>query len=322
MTHPVDNVSTPRKYPFAKMRLDDTHQLDAIEGRFTCTQCNRSRKFYCYNCYVPVGNVCDFIPHVEIPIDIDIIKHKKEIDGKSTSAHAAVLAKERVNVYAYPNMPDYSKMDGVILIFPSAKSLTVPQLFNQRVRLKTENNYGLPKGHNIGTMLRWRIDEVKDEPEEGDQQHNFKVYTYDNLPVKRAIFIDSTWNQSRGIYKDERLKGLPTVVLQNRFSQFWRHQRGSPRWYLATVEAVHQFLLEVHVNAWGLNRHYRGLDNLEIGQGFYETARLIDAEATNEARDAPYNGQYDNLLFFFANMYDIIHKYYDHNQLKSYRRPI
>ncbi|XP_011205554.1 tRNA-uridine aminocarboxypropyltransferase 1 [Bactrocera dorsalis] len=322
MTHPLENVvSTPRKYPFAKMRLDDTHQLDAIEGRFTCTQCNRSRKFYCYNCYVPVGNVGDFIPHVEIPIDIDIIKHKKEIDGKSTSAHAAVLAKDRVHVYAYPDMPDYSKMDGVILIFPSAKSLTVPQLFNQRVRLKTENNYGLPKGHNIGTMLRWRIDEIKDEPEEGEE-YTDKVYTYDNLPVKRAIFIDSTWNQSRGIYKDERLKGLPTVVLQNRFSQFWRHQRGSPRWYLATVEAVHQFLLEVHVNAWGLNRQYRGLDNLEIGQGFYETARLVDTEATNVARDAPYNGQYDNLLFFFANMYDIIHKYYDHNQLKSYRRPI
>ncbi|CAD7015463.1 unnamed protein product [Ceratitis capitata] len=236
MTHPVEMVTASRKYPFAKMRLDDTHQLDEIEGRFTCVHCNRSRKFYCYNCYVPVGSVGDFLPHVEIPIDIDIIKHKKEIDGKSTSAHAAVLARDRVKVYEYPDMPDYSKMDGVILIFPSVKSLTVPQLFNQPVRLKTENNYGLPKGHNIGTMLRWRIDEVKDETVKDVEDCTNIVYTYENLPVKRAIFIDSTWNQSRGIYKDERLKGLPTVVLQNRYSQFWRHQRGSPRWYLATVK--------------------------------------------------------------------------------------
>ncbi|XP_067632583.1 tRNA-uridine aminocarboxypropyltransferase 1 [Eurosta solidaginis] len=321
MSHDVEIVSASRKYPFAKMRLDNTHRLDAIEGRFTCSQCNRSRKFYCYNCYVPVGNVGDFLPKVQIPIDIDIIKHKKEIDGKSTSAHAAVLARDRVKVYSYPDMPDYSKMDGVVLIFPSVNSLTVPQLFNHRVRLKTENNYGLPKGHNIGTMLRWRIDEVKDELAEGEKSA-VKLYTYDNLPVKRAIFIDSTWNQSRGIYKDARLRDLPTVVLQNRYSQFWRHQRGSPRWYLATVEAVHQFLLEVHVNAWGLNQHYRGLDNLEIGTGFYQIATLVNFDAESVERDAPYNGHYDNLLYFFANMYDIIHKYYDHNQLKAYRRPI
>lgn len=36
---------------------------------------------------------------------------------------------------------------------------------------------------------------------------------------------------------------------------------------------------------------------------------------------APYDGQYDNLLFFFTHMYNLIHTYYDHNDLKAYRRP-
>ena len=51
---------------------------------------------------------------------------------------------------------------------------------------------------------------------------------------------------------------LPCVVLQSRISQFWRHQNGSPRWYLATIEAIHQFLVELHTLAWSRNsRHFR-----------------------------------------------------------------
>jgi len=67
------------------------------------------------------------------------------------------------------------------------------------------------------------------------------------FPLVELFFIDSTWNQSRGIYKDQRLREIPCVVIQSRISQFWRHQHGSPRWFLATIEAVHQFLIELHI---------------------------------------------------------------------------
>ncbi|XP_034487640.1 DTW domain-containing protein 1 [Drosophila innubila] len=321
MSHPVQTKEHPRKYPFVHMRIADHSVLDTIEGRHNCRHCNRSRKFFCYSCYVPVGELGQLLPRVELPIQIDIIKHKKEIDGKSTAVHAAVLAPDNVRIYTYPDIPDYREKDGAVLIFPSATSLTVPQLFERNVQLKIDDNYGLPKGHHMGTMLRRRMDEVVGETE---SEQGSKRYTYDNLPIRRAIFIDSTWNQSRSIYADERVRRLRTVVLQNRLSQFWRHQRGSPRWYLATIEAIHQFLLELHVNAWGLNAEYRGLDNLEITEGFHQLAAPLTMQAPTECinRESPYNGHYDNMLFFFANMYDLIHKYYDHNDLISYRRPI
>ncbi|XP_075152749.1 tRNA-uridine aminocarboxypropyltransferase 1 [Haematobia irritans] len=325
MTHPIEIVSRPRKYPFIHMKIDDFTILDTIEGRYSCSQCSRSRKFFCYTCYVPVGNLGEILPKVKIPIKIDIIKHKKEIDGKSTAIHAAVLSADQdVKIFTYPNIPNYSEEEDVVLIFPSVESVTVSQLFERNVRLCKENNFGYPKGYNVGTLLRRRLEEVIEEDNIGDltPHHISKLYTFDNLPIKKAVFIDSTWNQSRGIYKDERIKCLKPVVLQNRCSQFWRHQKGSPRWYLATLEAIHQFLLEVHVNAWGLNKNYRGLDNLEICDGFYKTAKLVDDNKDNVDPLAPYNGQYDNLMYFFANMYDLIHKYYDHNELKSYRRPI
>ncbi|XP_068156202.1 tRNA-uridine aminocarboxypropyltransferase 1 [Drosophila tropicalis] len=325
MSHPVERQKRPRKYPFANLQIGDHTVLDTIEGRHICGDCNRSRKFFCYSCYKPVGDLGEVLPKVELPLKIDIIKHKKEIDGKSTAVHAAVLAPEHVTIHTYPNIPDYRGEPGVVLIFPSSKSLTVPQLFERNVQLKIDDNYGLPKGHHMGTMLRRRMDEVE-VTSEMEELSIKSHYTFGNLPIQRAVFIDSTWNQSRSIYGDERVRQLRTVVLQNRLSQFWRHQKGSPRWYLATIEAIHQFLLEVHVNAWGLNAAYRGLDNLEITEGFHQLAKpLTIATATEEdavKRESPYNGQYDNLLFFFANMYDLIHKYYDHNELISYRRPI
>lgn len=40
-------------------------------------------------------------------MQIDIIKHPKEVDGKSTSAHAAVLAPDDVKIYIYPDFPSY-----------------------------------------------------------------------------------------------------------------------------------------------------------------------------------------------------------------------
>lgn len=88
-------------------------------------------------------------------------------------------------------------------------------------------------------MLKFKLNEVVDKQENtkaSDEQQSQQCYSLDNLPIKRAVFIDSTWNQSRSIFKDPRINQLRPVVLQNRLSQFWRHQKGSPRWFLATIE--------------------------------------------------------------------------------------
>lgn len=81
------------------------------------------------------------------------------------------------------------------------------------------------------------------------------------------------------------------MKLQIRLSQFWRHQKGSPRWFLATIEAIHQLLVEY-------------------------------TENEKDCTDNKPSVNYDNLLFFFRFMYEQIHQYYEHNDLKAYRRPI
>jgi DTW domain len=92
------------------------------------------------------------------------------------------------------------------------------------------------------------------------------------------------------------------VVLKQRITQFWRHQNGSPRWYLATVEAVHQLLLETDA-------------------ALYKNAAK-KVKTDSESKSVEVNHQYDDLLFFFKFMYEKIHTLYDHEQLKSYKRPL
>lgn len=104
--------------------------------------------------------------------------------------------------------------------------------------------------------------------------------------------------------------------------------------------AIHQFLLEVHINAWGLDRAYRAaLQSLEIQTDFIRDDLFIDSNQQNGFKHngggdendehdvttklyAPYNGQYDNLFFFFTMFYQLIHYHYDHNKLLAYKRPI
>jgi len=113
---------------------------------------------------------------------------------------------------------------------------------------------------------------------------------------------------------------LRCVILKSRISQFWRHQKKSPRWYLATIEAIHQFLIELHTCALGTIEEYANLsDSILNGE---QNSVTNDEEMECEETNQRYNGQYDNLLYFFKYMYDKIHSMYDHNKLQAYKRPL
>lgn len=127
-------------------------------------------------------------------------------------------------------------------------------------------------------------------------------------PLQRVVFIDSTWNQTNKISTDERLQGNPAfctfhttlgqmylngmkttlssdmisdfsldllqVELKMRKTCFWRHQKGKPDSYLATIEAIYYFLRDYHKYCLGQE----------------------------------YDGEYDNLLFFYSFLHSVVNK--------------
>ncbi|XP_053573428.1 tRNA-uridine aminocarboxypropyltransferase 1 [Bombina bombina] len=242
------------------LQLSSQEVLESAQkkGRAKCPKCHCSRMFYCYTCYTPVGTVsADAIPQVKLPFKIDIIKHPNETDGKSTAAHAKLLAQGDVTVYTYPCIPEYEgHMHEVVLVFPGPSSvaledslLSLSQLFSQNQDVTYKPSSKRLKGNS--------------ETDENEM----KIHC-----IKRVIFIDSTWNQTNKIVTDERLQGLVKVELTDRKTCFWRHQKGSPDTYLSTIEAIYYFAIDYHT-------------------------QILKED---------YNGEYDNLLFFYSFMHRLI----------------
>ena len=96
----MENQSYSKPYP--NLDISDYSYLFNITGRFICERCKRSRKFYCYTCGTNVNEHA--VPKVNLPFKIDIIKHKQEVDGKSTSCHAKMLANDDVRIFEYPEV--------------------------------------------------------------------------------------------------------------------------------------------------------------------------------------------------------------------------
>ena len=56
---------------------------------------------------------CAVMHVLQLPFKVDIIKHPREVDGKSTAVHAAILAPHDVMVYQFPDIPDYTNLSKV-----------------------------------------------------------------------------------------------------------------------------------------------------------------------------------------------------------------
>ncbi|XP_029354225.1 tRNA-uridine aminocarboxypropyltransferase 1 [Echeneis naucrates] len=240
-------------------------------GRLKCSKCGGSRMFFCYTCCSLVGVSLQEIPLIKLPVKIDIIKHPNETDGKSTAIHAKILSPTDVTIYTYPCIPEFEK-EKVVLVFPGPGAVSVQAMMQCLLDRTDSRSYGEP------CMKRLKRDEVQDATytdkslESGTQNEakgSSRVF-----PLQRVVFIDSTWNQTNKISTDERLQDLLQVELKMRKTCFWRHQKGKPDTYLSTIEAIYYFLTDFHEHCLSLE----------------------------------YNGEYDNLLFFYSYLHSVVNK--------------
>ena len=86
------------------------------------------------------------------------------------------------------------------------------------------------------------------------------------------IIIDCTWNQTKKILKHPALKNLPNVIIDAKETTFWRFQE-IDKFNLATIEALYYFVKDY--------------------------TNCIKGE---------YNGEYDNILYFYAYKYKKLHE--------------
>lgn len=285
-------TSSSKPDPFSSYMISSHEPLVGLK-RSKCKKCGKSRMFFCYICHSYVDSVdVSKLPTVELPWKVDIIKHAKEVDGKSTAIHAALLAPDYVKIYTYPTIPDYSDKSKVLLVFPGKTASTMEDIFskssadfktgNKRPagedtevdtnakKTKTENMENVNDNFNANGNSNPELNGNKESSSQNDIKHQIHN-TFNSY--NKIVFIDCTWSQAYSIFTDERLSNLPTVKLGDHQTVYWRHNQGMPFTYLATIEAIYSFF-----------------------------------KISHELVNGSYDGQYDNLLYFFAYFHKMVHQ--------------
>ncbi|KAJ1342013.1 hypothetical protein BSLG_003418 [Batrachochytrium salamandrivorans] len=109
------------------------------------------------------------------------------------------------------------------------------------------------------------------------------------------VVIDGTWKQAKSMTKRLSNVGFRHVKIESHETLFWRYQQFD-RTFLATIEAIYWFYRE-YFDAY------------------------IKAGPTSESDSSvpiEYSGEYDNLLFYFKNNWELIQHFYKTNPQKSF----
>jgi hypothetical protein len=57
---------TDSEDPFKDLKIKNWMILDDISERQPCIKCKKSRKYFCYNCYIPVQSLQGHVPVVKV----------------------------------------------------------------------------------------------------------------------------------------------------------------------------------------------------------------------------------------------------------------
>ncbi|KAJ3193941.1 DTW domain-containing protein 1 [Irineochytrium annulatum] len=111
----------------SSLRIADTEPLMAA-GRSLCEVCETTHRAYCPRCAAPLGGHVP--PKVRLPVPMDIYRHPRELEGKTTSVHAKLIAPDDTSLYVSDIHHDideirnrYPDPSRVLMLFPTEDSI-------------------------------------------------------------------------------------------------------------------------------------------------------------------------------------------------------
>ncbi|GMT31270.1 hypothetical protein PFISCL1PPCAC_22567, partial [Pristionchus fissidentatus] len=109
-------------------------------GKKSCSECKRNRMYFCYDCRIPMEGVPT--PSVTMPCRLDVVKHKKEKNSKSTAIHAKIVAAPQTRIFDAPDadeLEEYGSGEGAdgwtVLVFPSEKATSIEEFTAKRGKI-------------------------------------------------------------------------------------------------------------------------------------------------------------------------------------------
>ena len=120
----ADDGNLERVSFLKKLKLASFAPLDALTEREACPSCSRMSKYYCFQCFLPVGGYDADIPRLELPVKVTLLSHPKEKKSKSSVIPIKILAPEHVDFVSSVDAPDFLEggtiePQDIAVLFPS-----------------------------------------------------------------------------------------------------------------------------------------------------------------------------------------------------------
>ena len=85
--------------------FDCMKKLDQ-EGRGACPKCKGKRKFFCYDCVVPLNQDPKELPRLKLPVDVTVVRHPKEKRSKSSIISSRIIAPDNIEILHTVEVPE------------------------------------------------------------------------------------------------------------------------------------------------------------------------------------------------------------------------
>lgn len=188
-------------------------ELKTVSKRSNCPSCGNLRRYYCYDCVVPLGHVPP--SPGRLPIRFHIVRHASEKPSKSSVIPLKLIYPDDVFLYTFrqANRFDREAREGTI-----EPELEISDWSKAALLFPTDD------------AVSWA-------------EHR---ETTNQADITDIVVIDSTWSTAMQVIKTHaKISGIKLRLKLGSSSQtlFWRHQN-IDRSCLATCEAVYVFLRE------------------------------------------------------------------------------
>lgn len=120
------------------LKLASFDPLNNLEGRGDCPKCGAKRKYFCYDCVLPLNKDRSEVPKLDLPVNVTIVRHPKEKRSKSSVIPSGIIAPDNVEILHTVDIPDQTKEygddpDAVVLMFPSDDAVEVAKMSKEEL---------------------------------------------------------------------------------------------------------------------------------------------------------------------------------------------
>ncbi|KAF4654097.1 DTW domain-containing protein 1 [Perkinsus chesapeaki] len=189
------------------LHLDSFQALESEECRKNCPQCGRRRKFYCYECALPL-NGWRGVPYVKPPFDIHLVRHPTEKASKSSVIPLQLICNpdrdegkdtsEIPRAYLHSATEDFNPNfdpESTVLLYPGEDSQSIDEVEWSKIKRVAVIDC---TWHQTGYMLKEEWDAVEEKPYDGRYDNMLWYFVYMHRLVAEA-------HKRRGTKRDGRV---------------------------------------------------------------------------------------------------------------------